>query len=102
MFGATPADFDFDNGVVLASLTQAPKMLGRHQTGRHTPPPDVSPQQVWDRLDRILRMLKLADDPELLREIVSRVGPDDALNLAEKIDNPELRNILVRQSLAAL
>lgn len=51
--------------------------------------------------DRTLRMLRLATDPDLQAKIISRVSSEDALNLAEQIEDARLRDMLVLRSLEA-
>lgn len=48
-------------------------------------------------LEKVIRMLKLADDAALRGDIINVLAPDEALDLAEQMDQPELRNALIRQ-----
>jgi hypothetical protein len=52
--------------------------------------------------DRAVKLLTLATDPSLRGEIIQNLSADDALEVAEKIENTELRDALVRHSLGAI
>jgi hypothetical protein len=49
---------------------------------------------------RFIKMLTLASDPALHEEIISALEPDAALDLAERVEDPALRNALVRRSIS--
>ena len=51
--------------------------------------------------DRAVKLLTLATDPSLRGDIIQNLSADDALEVAEKIENTELRDALVRHSLGA-
>ena len=53
-------------------------------------------------LERALKMLTLVSDPTLRSEIIDKLSGDDALAAAERIEDSELRDLLVRHSLEAL
>jgi hypothetical protein len=50
--------------------------------------------------ERVARMLTLAS-PNIWPEIIPKLSPDDALEVAERITDPELRDALVKHSLDA-
>ncbi|HVC59478.1 MAG TPA: hypothetical protein VND19_03805 [Acetobacteraceae bacterium] len=52
--------------------------------------------------DKAVKMLMFARDPGLRSEIIDRLSGDDALAAAEQIEDADLRDALVRRSLAAL
>jgi hypothetical protein len=51
---------------------------------------------------RIMKMLSLVTDKALLDTIIASLNPDEALGLAERIEDPVLRNELVRYSISSL
>ena len=63
---------------------------------------DIDAEAVAERLDKFVKMLSLVSDPALQGEIISAIKPHEALELAERIEAPDLRNALIRHSLASL
>jgi hypothetical protein len=57
--------------------------------------------QTRDRLARVLRQLKLAKRPELVAKAIETLNPDEALDLAEQIEDQDMRDMLVERSLEA-
>jgi hypothetical protein len=62
----------------------------------------IDAEAVAERLDKFVKMFSLASDPALQGEIISAIKPHEALELAERIEAPDLRNALIRHSLASL
>jgi hypothetical protein len=54
------------------------------------------------RMARTMKMLSLVTDKALLDTIIASLNPDEALGLAEQIEDPVLRNELVRYSISSL
>ena len=52
-------------------------------------------------LEKAVVMLKYAKDPELRSGIIAKMSSDDALLAVEKIDDTDVRDALIRHSLAA-
>jgi hypothetical protein len=81
--------------------------LSREEVGRRvrahqqSATPVARPQLGLD-LDKALKMLMFARDPGLRSEIIDKLSGDDALAAAERIEDADLRDALVRRSLAAL
>jgi hypothetical protein len=81
--------------------------LSREEVGRRvrahqqSATPVVRPQLGLD-LDKALKMLMFARDPGLRSEIIDKLSGDDALAAAERTEDADLRDALVRRSLAAL
>ncbi len=55
-----------------------------------------------NRMTRTMKMLALTTDQALLDQIIASLNPDEALGLAERIEDPDLRNELVRHSINSL
>jgi hypothetical protein len=81
--------------------------LSREEVGRRvrahqqSATPVARPQLGLD-LDKALKMLMFARDPGLRSEIIDKLSGDDALAAAERTEDADLRDALVRRSLAAL
>jgi hypothetical protein len=60
-----------------------------------------APTKVTLSPERAAKMLTFATDPSLRGEIIQNLSADDAPEVAEKIENTELRDALVRHSLGA-
>ena len=52
-------------------------------------------------LEKAVVMLKYAKDPELRSGIIAKMSSDDALLAVEKIEDTDVRDALIRHSLAA-
>lgn len=61
----------------------------------------VRPKPSLD-VERAVKMLGLVSDPALRLEIIDKLSSDDALEVAERVDDTEMRDALVRHSLTAM
>lgn len=59
------------------------------------------PDAIAKRLDKVLKKLTLATDPELHAQVIGTLNEDESLALAERIEVEDLRNALIRHSLTA-
>jgi hypothetical protein len=83
-----------DSALSLAEITK--RMLA--QQAASTPQPPTEQKKLPP--ERAVRMLTLAS-PEIWHEIIPQLSAEDALDVAEKIENTELRDALVRHSISA-
>jgi hypothetical protein len=60
---------------------------------------DAQQREQQDKLDRPLKMLRLATSAELRAKILSRLSSEEALQLAERVEDADLRDMLVLHSL---
>jgi hypothetical protein len=80
------------------------RQRSRQETARRLAALQQSEQsaKAADKLDRVIKMLSLTQDQELIGKIIDKLNPDEALQAAEKVENGTLRDILIEHSLAAL
>jgi hypothetical protein len=53
-------------------------------------------------VEKATKMLSLANDPSIRNQIISSLPADHALEVAERVTEPELRNALVAHSFACV
>jgi hypothetical protein len=63
------------------------------------PRPVASRAKPGSDIDTATKMLGLATDPALQADIIKMLSAEDALQVAERIENPELRNALAKHSM---
>ena len=83
---------DPDNNLSLAEVTGRTTALRKART----------PQPRTLDTETALRMLALTDDADLSGDIVAMLSGTDALAVAEKIENPDTRELLLRHVLTAM
>jgi hypothetical protein len=112
-FDEWKASRDADDRASEASRIEVSKRLAAQTEPLPPPPilrPALSPKELeppmtadTERVARLVKMLSLASDPELIRAITAQLPPmDQTLDLAEEIDDPKVRDVLVRHCLASM
>ena len=58
--------------------------------------------QAASRAPRLVKMLSLTTSPSIRGDIIQNLSADEALEVAEKIEDTELRDALIKHSLGAI
>jgi hypothetical protein len=89
----------FSADSLLSRAEIARRLRASEQAAAPIAPPPAKPANL--PLEKAVVMLKYAKDPELRSGIIAKMSSDDALLAVEKIEDTDLRDALIRHSLAA-